>query len=45
MKLPEGFSADDVIGGGCGLFTVFDAVDRSDLAMSESVVVQGTGPV
>ena len=45
MKLPEGLSADDVIGGGCGLFTGFATVDRSDLAMGDCVVVQGTGPV
>lgn len=45
LKLPEELSADDVIGGGCGLFTGFAAVERSDLAMADTVVVQGTGPV
>lgn len=45
IKLPESLDADDVIGGGCGLFTGFAAVERSDLAMADTVVVQGTGPV
>lgn len=45
LKLPESLSADDVIGGGCGLFTGFAAVDRSDLSMADLVLVQGTGPV
>lgn len=45
VKLPEPLGADDVIGGGCGLFTGFGAVERSDLAMGDSVLVQGTGPV
>ncbi|MEZ4417108.1 MAG: zinc-binding dehydrogenase [Gemmatimonadota bacterium] len=45
VKLPETLSADDVIGGGCGLFTGFAAVERSGMAMGETVVVQGIGPV
>ena len=45
LKLPEGITADDLIGGGCGLFTGFAAVDRSELAMGDTVVVQGCGPV
>jgi L-iditol 2-dehydrogenase len=45
VKLPETLDADTVIGGGCGLVTGFAAVERSDLAMGASVVVQGTGPV
>ncbi|MEE8572554.1 MAG: zinc-binding dehydrogenase [Gemmatimonadota bacterium] len=45
LKLPEQLTADDVIGGGCGLFTGFAAVERSDLAMGDTVVVQGAGPV
>lgn len=45
FRLPEPLGADDVIGGGCGLFTGFAAVERSDLAMGETVLVQGTGPV
>ncbi len=45
LKLPEPLTADDVIGGGCGLFTGFAAVERSDMAMGDTVLVQGTGPV
>ncbi len=45
LKLPEGLDAQDVIGGGCGLFTGFAAVERSELAMGDVVVVQGCGPV
>jgi len=45
IKLPHGLSADVVIGGGCGLFTGYATVERSDLAMGDTVVVQGSGPV
>lgn len=45
LGLPEGLEPDDVIGGGCGLFTGFAAVERSDLRLADTVVVQGTGPV
>ncbi len=45
LKLPESLTADDVIGGGCGLFTGFAAVERSGLQMADTVVVQGAGPV
>jgi L-iditol 2-dehydrogenase len=45
FRIPEGLTADQVIGGGCGLFTGFASVDRSDMAMGDTVVVQGAGPV
>jgi L-iditol 2-dehydrogenase len=45
LKLPEPLTADDVIGGGCGLFTGFAAADRSRLRLGDTVVVQGAGPV
>ncbi len=45
LKLPDNLRADDVIGGGCGLFTGFAAVDRADVRMGDVVVVQGAGPV
>jgi L-iditol 2-dehydrogenase len=45
VRLPEGLDADTVIGGGCGLFTGFAAVERSTLQMNDTVVVQGIGPV
>ena len=34
-----------MIGGGCGLFTGFAAVDRSGLPMGATALVQGSGPV
>jgi L-iditol 2-dehydrogenase len=45
LKLPEGLGADDLIGGGCGLFTGYAAIERSDLTMGDTVVIQGAGPV
>jgi L-iditol 2-dehydrogenase len=45
LRIPETLDADDVIGGGCGLFTGFAAVERSDLTMGDVAVVQGAGPV
>lgn len=45
LKLPKELTADDVIGGGCGLFTGFAAVERSELRMGDTVLVQGSGPV
>lgn len=45
LKLPEGLEADDVIGGGCGLFTGLAAVERSGLELGDAVLVQGSGPV
>lgn len=45
FKLPEGLETADVIGGGCGLFTGFGAVERSELGPGDTVVVQGSGPV
>lgn len=45
VKIPDGLGADDVIGGGCGLFTGFAAVERSEMELGETVLVQGSGPV
>ena len=45
VVLPEELSVDDLIGGGCGLFTGFAAVDRAEIRLGDSVVVQGVGPV
>ena len=45
VKVSEPLTADDVIGGGCGLFTGFGAVHRAGIEMGDTVVVQGAGPV
>ena len=45
LPLPEGLTAEDFMGGGCGLPTAFHAVERAGIALGDTVVVQGTGPV
>src|SRR5262245_25858731 len=45
VPLPEGIEAEDFLGGGCGLPTGFHAVERAGVAMGDTVVVQGSGPV
>jgi len=45
IPLPEGVEAIDYIGGGCGLSTGFHAVERAQIQLGDTVVVQGSGPV
>jgi L-iditol 2-dehydrogenase len=45
VKIPEPLSADTIIGGGCGMFTGFGAVERSTITLGDTVVVQGSGAV
>ena len=45
LPLPEGVAAEDFMGGGCGLPTGFHAVERAGVALGDTVVVQGSGPV
>ena len=45
LSLPETLAAEDFLGGGCGLPTGFHAVERAGIAMGDTVVVQGSGPV
>jgi threonine dehydrogenase-like Zn-dependent dehydrogenase len=45
VPLPEGMAAEDFLGGGCGLPTGFHAIERAGIAMGDTVVVQGSGPV
>lgn len=45
LKLPHGLAPDTFIGGGCGLFTGFAAVERADIRMGDAVLVQGAGAV
>ncbi|MFQ5536854.1 MAG: zinc-binding dehydrogenase [Gemmatimonadota bacterium] len=45
LKLSGDLDADDVIGGGCGLFTGFAAVDPAGVRLGDTVLVQGAGPV
>ena len=45
LPLPDGVSPEDFMGGGCGLPTGFHAVERAGVALGDTVVVQGSGPV
>lgn len=45
VPLPEGLDVLDFMGGGCGLPTGFHAVERAGVALGDTVVVQGSGPV
>jgi L-iditol 2-dehydrogenase len=45
LPLPEGLDALDFMGGGCGLPTGFHAVERAAIALGDTVIVQGSGPV
>jgi threonine dehydrogenase-like Zn-dependent dehydrogenase len=45
LPLPDGVDAEDFMGGGCGLPTGFHAVERAGVALADTVVVQGSGPV
>ena len=44
-RLPEGVTPEALIGGGCGLFTALHAIDRAEVQLAQTVLVQGTGPV
>jgi threonine dehydrogenase-like Zn-dependent dehydrogenase len=44
-ELPASVTAEDYIGGGCGLVTAVHIVDRAGLRQADSVLVQGTGAV
>ncbi|HEY6547731.1 MAG TPA: zinc-binding dehydrogenase [Vicinamibacteria bacterium] len=45
LPLPEGVEVEDFMGGGCGLPTGFHAVERAGIALGDTVVIQGSGPV
>jgi threonine dehydrogenase-like Zn-dependent dehydrogenase len=45
LPLPPGLDEMDFMGGGCGLPTGFHAVERAGIALGDTVVVQGSGPV
>jgi L-iditol 2-dehydrogenase len=45
LPLPEGLAVEEFMGGGCGLPTGFHAVERAGVALGDTVVVQGSGPV
>ena len=45
LPLPEGLAVEEFMGGGCGLPTGFHAVERAGIALGDTLVVQGSGPV
>jgi L-iditol 2-dehydrogenase len=44
-RLPDTVSLDDYIGGGCGLLTAVHIVERGEIRLGDTVVVQGVGAV
>jgi threonine dehydrogenase-like Zn-dependent dehydrogenase len=45
LPLPEEVPAERFIGAGCGLPTAVHAIERAEIALGDTVVVQGSGPV
>jgi D-arabinose 1-dehydrogenase-like Zn-dependent alcohol dehydrogenase len=45
VPLPDTIDPLAFMGGGCGLPTGFHAVERAEVALGDTVVVQGSGPV
>ncbi len=45
VPLPAGIDAEEFLGGGCGLPTAFHAIERAEILLADTVVVQGSGPV
>jgi len=44
-KLPASVPPETYISGGCGLITAVHAIDRADIRLGDTVLVQGTGAV
>jgi L-iditol 2-dehydrogenase len=45
LPLPEGVPPERFIGAGCGLPTAMHALERAEVMLGDTVVVQGSGPV
>ncbi len=45
IRLPTALAPRTFIAGGCGMPTGFHAVERAEIRLNDSVVVQGSGPV
>ena len=45
IKLPQGVTPERYIAAGCGLPTATHALERAEVRLGDSVVVQGSGPV
>ena len=44
-QLPRSVPANTYISGGCGLITAVHAIERADITLGDTVLVQGTGAV
>jgi len=45
LPLPQSVSPERFIGAGCGLPTAVHAIERGEIMLGDTVVVQGSGPV
>jgi threonine dehydrogenase-like Zn-dependent dehydrogenase len=45
LPLPDNVPAERFIGAGCGLPTAVHAIERAEIMLGDTVVVQGSGPV
>jgi L-iditol 2-dehydrogenase len=45
VKLRNGVTVNDFMGGGCGLPTGFSAIERGGVVFGDTVLIQGAGPV
>jgi len=45
LPLPDSVPAERFIGAGCGLPTAVHAIERAEIMLGDTVVVQGSGPV
>jgi threonine dehydrogenase-like Zn-dependent dehydrogenase len=44
-RLPDGLTPETFIAGGCALPTAFHAIERGEVGLGDTVIVQGSGPV
>ena len=45
LPLPESVRPERFIGAGCGLTTALHAIERAEIMLGDTVVIQGSGPV
>lgn len=45
LPLPDSLPAERYIGAGCGMPTAVHAIERAEITLGDTVVVQGSGPV
>ena len=45
VRLPDDLTPETFIAGGCALPTAFHAIERGEVGLGDTVIVQGSGPV